>query len=163
MGANIEVKNEKILSNEPLADISVKYSELSAVELSGSVISRIIDEIPIIAVAAAVAKGRTVIRGADELRVKESDRIKTTVHELRRMGANIEEARDGFVIYGPAKLNKGICQSYGDHRIAMISAIAGLAATGQTIVEKVECVETSFPGFASTINSLSDAPLIIEQ
>jgi len=163
MGANIEVRNERMLSNEPVADISVKYSELNAVELSGDIMPRIIDEIPIIAVAASLAKGKTVIKGAEELRVKESDRIKTTVHELRRLGAKIEEARDGFVIYGPAKLNKGTCQSYGDHRIAMISAIAGLAASGQTVVEKVECVETSFPGFASMMNSLSDVPLIIEQ
>jgi 3-phosphoshikimate 1-carboxyvinyltransferase len=163
MGADIEVKNERILSNEPVADISVKYSELNAVELSGSIMPRIIDEIPIIAVAAALAKGKTVIKGAEELRVKESDRIKTTVHELKRLGAKIEEARDGFVIYGPAKLNRGVCQSYGDHRIAMLSAIAGLAASGQTIVEKVECVETSFPGFASMMNSLSDSPLITEQ
>jgi len=162
MGANIEVTNERILSNEPVADISIKYSELNAIELSGSIIPRIIDEIPIIAVAATQARGKTVIKGAEELRFKESDRIKTTVHELKRLGANIEESRDGIVIYGPSKLKKGICQSYGDHRIAMISAIAGLVASDQTMVEKVECIETSFPAFAATINSLSGSPLILE-
>ena len=162
MGAQIEVADERMLSGEPVADISVKYSQLNAIELSGSVIPRIIDEIPVIAVAATQAKGKTVIKGAEELRVKESDRIKTTVHELKRLGANIEEARDGFVIYGPSKLKGAVCQSYGDHRIAMISAIAGLAASGQTVVEKTECVETSFPTFTSILNSLSKTPLIKE-
>ena len=162
MGAAIEVKNERILSNEPVADISVKYSQLNAIELNGSIIPKIIDEIPIIAVAATQAKGKTVIKGAEELRFKESDRINTTVRELKRLGANIEEARDGIIVYGPTKLKKGICQSYGDHRIAMISAIAGLAASEKITVEKVECIETSFPGFASIINSLSLKPLITE-
>ncbi len=162
MGAGIEVRNERILSNEPVADISVRFSQLNATELSGSIIPKIIDEIPVIAVAATQAKGKTVIKGAEELRFKESDRIKTTVHELRRLGANIEEARDGIIVYGPTKLKKGICQSYGDHRIAMISAIAGLAASDKVVVEKIECIETSFPGFASIINSLSASPLIVE-
>lgn len=162
MGADIEVMDERMMSGEPVADITVNYSQLNAIELSGSIIPRIIDEIPIIAVAATQAKGKTIIKGAEELRVKESDRIKTTVHELKRLGANIEESRDGFVIYGPSKLKGSICQSYGDHRIAMISAVAGLAASGQTIVEKTECVETSFPTFTSLINSLSKAPLIKE-
>lgn len=162
MGAKIEVQNERILSNEPVADISVRSSELNSVELSGSIIPRIIDEIPVIAVAATQAKGKTVIKGADELRVKESDRIKTTVHELKRLGANIEESRDGMVIYGPTRLKNGICQSYGDHRIAMICSIAGLIAAGRTIVEKVECVETSFPSFPGIINSISANPLITE-
>lgn len=162
MGADIEVINERMLSNEPVADISVRSSELKAVELNGSIIPRIIDEIPVIAVAATQAKGKTVIKGAEELRFKESDRIKTTVHELKRLGANIEEARDGIIIYGPSRLKKGVCQSYGDHRIAMSSAVAGLAASDQTVVEKVECVETSFPAFTSVINSLSEIPLITE-
>jgi 3-phosphoshikimate 1-carboxyvinyltransferase len=162
MGAAVEAKNERILSNEPVADISVKYSQLNAIELNGSIIPKIIDEIPIIAVAATQAKGKTVIKGAEELRFKESDRINTTVRELKRLGANIEEARDGIIVYGPTKLKKGICQSYGDHRIAMISAIAGLAASEKITVEKVECIETSFPGFASIINSLSSKPLITE-
>lgn len=162
MGADIEVMDERIISNEPVADIVVKSSELNAVELSGSIIPRVIDEIPIIAVAATQAKGKTVIKGAEELRYKESDRIKTTVHELKRLGANIEEARDGMIIYGPTRLKNGICQSYNDHRIAMISAIAGLIAAGRTIVEKVECVDTSFPSFAGIINGISSTPLINE-
>jgi 3-phosphoshikimate 1-carboxyvinyltransferase len=162
MGANLEVINERMLSNEPVADISIKHSQLNSIELSGSVIPRVIDEIPIIAVAATQAKGKTIIKGAEELRLKESDRIKTTVHELKRLGANIEEARGGIVIYGPSKLKKGVCQSYGDHRIAMISAIAGLIAPGETVVEKTECVETSFPDFVNKINSLSNDILIKE-
>lgn len=162
MGAGMEVMNERILSNEPVADIVIRSSELNAVELDGSIIPKIIDEIPIIAVVATQAKGKTVIKGAEELRYKESDRIKTTVHELKRLGANIEESRDGMVIYGPTRLKNGICQSYNDHRIAMISAIAGLIAAGRTIVEKVECVDTSFPGFMNTLNSISNTPLIAE-
>ena len=162
MGADVEVVNERIISNEPVADMTVRSSELNAIELSGSLIPRVIDEIPIIAVAATQAKGKTVIKGAEELRYKESDRIKTTVHELKRLGANIEEARDGIVVYGPTRLKNGICQSYNDHRIAMISAIAGLIATGRTIVEKIECVETSFPSFTSIVNSMSGSPLITE-
>ena len=121
---------------------------------------RLIDEIPVIAVAATQATGKTVIKGANELRVKESDRIKTTVKELKRLGANIEELADGIVIYGPSKLRGAVCQSYNDHRIAMISVIAGLAALGATTVEKVECVETSFPNFPETINKLSQQTLI---
>jgi len=160
MGAELEVKDERILSNEPVADISAKYSQMKGIEISGSIIPRIIDEIPIIAVAATQAQGKTVIKGAEELRVKESDRIKTTVKELKRLGANIEESRDGIVVYGPSKLKGAVCQSYGDHRIAMISAIAGLAASGNTTVEKVECVETSFPSFTDIINKLSSEPLI---
>lgn len=162
MGADMEVVNERILSNEPVADIIVKSSELKAVELSGAIIPRIIDEIPVIAVAATQAKGKTVIKGAEELRYKESDRIKTTVHELKRLGANIEESRDGIIVFGPTRLKNGICQSYNDHRIAMISSIAGLIATGRTIVEKVECVETSFPSFTGILNSISSFPLISE-
>jgi 3-phosphoshikimate 1-carboxyvinyltransferase len=160
MGADIQVVNERVLSNEPVADIIVKYSKLKGIELSGSIMPRLIDEIPIIAVAASQANGKTVIKGANELRVKESDRIKTTVRELKRLGANIDELPDGILIYGPSKLKGGVCQSYNDHRIAMISAVAGLAATGNTTVEKVECVETSFPTFAAVMNGLSDHQLI---
>jgi 3-phosphoshikimate 1-carboxyvinyltransferase len=160
MGADIEVQNERMMSNEPVADIRVKYSSLKAIELSGSIMPRLIDEIPIIAVVASQATGKTVIKGANELRVKESDRIKTTVKELKRLGANIEELADGMVIYGPSKLRGAVCQSYNDHRIAMISAIAGMAAIGRTTVEKVECVETSFPSFIDVMNKLSEKPLI---
>jgi len=161
MGADIEVTNERLLANEPVADIEVKYSQMNGIEISGGIIPRIIDEIPIIAVAATQANGKTVIKGAEELRVKESDRIKTTVKELKRLGANIEEARDGFVIYGPARLSGAVCQSYNDHRIAMICAVAGLIAKGTTIVEKVECVETSFPTFPEVMNALSGRDQII--
>ncbi len=160
MNADIEVMNERMLSNEPVADIRVKYSQLKAVELGGGIIPRLVDEIPAIAVVATQATGKTVIKGANELRVKESDRIKTTVRELKRLGANIEELADGMVIYGPNKLRGAVCQSYNDHRIAMISAVAALAAAGTTTVEKIECVETSFPSFAEMINRLSDQTLI---
>ncbi|MFH1387106.1 MAG: 3-phosphoshikimate 1-carboxyvinyltransferase [bacterium] len=154
MGANIEVQNERIISGEPRADIIVRTSELGAIKIDGEIIPRIIDEIPIIAVAATQAQGVTEIRGAKELRVKESDRIKTVAAELRKFGAQIEELGDGLRIYGTTTLKGSTIQSYGDHRIAMAMSIAGLVATGKTVIEETECVETSFPGFEELLTSL---------
>ncbi len=106
-----------------------------------------IDEIPVLAVAAAYAEGRTVIRDAAELRVKESDRIATMARELRKMSAKIEETSDGMEISGRDRLTGAVCESHGDHRIAMSMAVAGLAAKGETVVRDVEWIDTSFPGF----------------
>lgn len=147
MGAELEVQNERILSQEPRADILIKSSKLEAVRLEGEIIPRIIDEIPILAVAATQAEGITEIRGAKELRVKESDRLATISSELRKMGADVVEFEDGLKIIGPTQLKGARVKSYGDHRIAMSMAIAGLAARGETIIEDVDCIETSFPGF----------------
>jgi 3-phosphoshikimate 1-carboxyvinyltransferase len=147
MGANLQVENERIVSGEPRGEIIIKSSELKGIELSGEIIPRIIDEIPVIAVAATQAVGKTEIRGAKELRVKESDRIKTTAAELRKMGAEIEELPDGLIINGPTKLHGGKIESWGDHRIAMAASVAGLAAEGETVINNTACVETSFPGF----------------
>ncbi|MFC1767719.1 3-phosphoshikimate 1-carboxyvinyltransferase [Candidatus Margulisiibacteriota bacterium] len=155
MDANIEVINERMISNEPVADISVRSSELRPITIDGDIVPKIIDEIPIIALAASQAKGETTIRGAEELRFKESDRIKTMVKELKRLGVDVDELRDGMKIRGKAKLKSCICQSYGDHRIAMVGAVAGLIASGGTTVEKTECIETSFPEFPSFINKLA--------
>ena len=154
MGANIELQNERIISNEPRADIVVLSSELVGVKIEGEIIPRIIDEIPIIAVTATQARGVTEIRGAKELRVKESDRIKTVASELRKMGAQIEELEDGLRINGPTKLHGAKIDSYGDHRIAMSSAIAGLIADGETVIHDTACIETSFPGFEKLLKSL---------
>ena len=154
MGASIEVPREIMLSEEPRADITVRSSELRSIELSGEIIPRIIDEIPIIAVAATQAEGVTEIRGAKELRIKESDRIKTTAAELRKLGAEIEELEDGLRIPGPQKLKGALLQSYGDHRIAMSMAIAGLIAEGTTTIENTDCIETSFPGFEKILKGL---------
>lgn len=155
MGARIEVQNERILSEEPRADLLVRSSELKAVRLEGEIIPRIIDEIPIIAVAATQAEGVTEIRGAQELRIKESDRIATTFSELRKFGAKVEELEDGLKITGPTRLKGSKVQSYGDHRIAMAMGIAGLVAEGETVIEDTACIETSFPGFEEILASLS--------
>jgi 3-phosphoshikimate 1-carboxyvinyltransferase len=154
MGASLDIPREIMLSEEPRADLVVRSSELGAVKLDGEIIPRIIDEIPVIAVAATQAEGVTEIRGAKELRVKESDRIKTVASELRKLGAEVEELEDGLRIAGPQKLKGAVVQSYGDHRIAMSLAIAGLIAEGETTIENTECIETSFPGFETLLKSI---------
>jgi 3-phosphoshikimate 1-carboxyvinyltransferase len=154
MGASLNIPREIILSGEPRANVTAKSSGLQALRLDGGIIPRIIDEIPIIAVAATQAEGVTEIRGAKELRIKESDRIKTVASELRKLGAEIEELEDGLRIAGPQKLKGAVVQSYGDHRIAMSLAIAGLIAEGETIIENTDCIETSFPGFEILLKSL---------
>ena len=160
MGGDFEVINERIISNEPVADIVVRTSKLKGVELSGSIIPRIIDEIPVIAVLATQAGGHTVIKGASELRVKESDRIATMTTVLKRMGAKVKDLHDGFIIDGGAKLKGTKCISYKDHRVAMAISIGGLVAEGETIIEDVDCIETSFPGFAETLAKLSSQKFI---
>jgi len=154
MGAEVHVQNARSASGEPIADLYVYCQELKAAEFGGDLIPRMIDEIPALCVAAALAQGVTTIRGASELRVKESDRIKTMTGELRKMGARIEELEDGMVIEGVPRLTAAELESHGDHRVAMSLAIAGLAAKGKTRVQSVEWVETSFPGFLKKLNSL---------
>ncbi|MFH1542784.1 MAG: 3-phosphoshikimate 1-carboxyvinyltransferase [bacterium] len=151
MGGKIEIKDEQILSEEPRGTIVIKTSKLKGIKIDGAIIPRIIDEIPIIAVAATQAKGKTEIRGARELRVKESDRIATIASELRKMGAKIEELEDGLIIEGPTKLHGAAIDSHGDHRIAMACSIAAKVADGETKINDVDCIETSFPGFSTLI------------
>ncbi|MEN9975697.1 MAG: 3-phosphoshikimate 1-carboxyvinyltransferase, partial [Verrucomicrobiota bacterium] len=117
-------------------------------------IPNLIDEIPVIAVAAALAHGRTIIRNAHELRVKETDRITTVVHNLRAMGAQIDEFDDGMEIQGGHPLHGASLESFGDHRIAMAFAIAGLFASGQTIIRDTACVNTSYPGFSHHLQAI---------
>jgi 3-phosphoshikimate 1-carboxyvinyltransferase len=117
----------------------------------------LIDEIPILAVVATQAEGVTEVRGAGELRVKETDRIATTVSELRRMGAKIEALPDGFVVEGPVRLRGAEVSSHGDHRLAMSLAIAALVAEGETTVEDTACIADSFPGFEQAVQSLGVA------
>jgi 3-phosphoshikimate 1-carboxyvinyltransferase len=154
MGAKVTVENERILSEEPQADLVSKSGKLKAIKLDGAIIPRIIDEIPAIAVAATQAEGVTEIRGAKELRIKESDRIKTTATELRKMGASVEELADGLKITGPTRLKGAKLESYGDHRIAMALTIAGLVADGETVIEHTDCIDTSFPGFEKLLKSV---------
>ena len=161
MGAGLEVKDERVISGEPRGTIFVSRTfeqskiRLSGIKIDGEIVPRIIDEFPIIAVAATQAEGTTEIRGAKELRVKESDRIATISSELRKMGANIKELEDGLLIEGPTKLKGAKVKSYGDHRIAMSLAIAGLIAEGETTIEDTACIETSFPGFENLLSSIT--------
>lgn len=151
MGAKIEIFNKREINNEPVADLLVKSSDLKGVNIEKEEIPLLIDEIPIIAVVATQAEGITVIRGAEELRVKETDRIRATVSELKKMGAKIEELKDGMVIEGKTKLKGEKLISYGDHRMAMALSIAGLVAKDKTTILGAECVKTSFPDFFSII------------
>jgi len=158
MGAEFEVRDEQIISGEPRGTIFVSRTfehsniRLKGIKIDGEIVPRIIDEFPIIAVAATQAEGITEIRGARELRIKESDRIATISSELRKMGAKIQELDDGMIIEGPTKLKGAKVKSYGDHRIAMSLAIAGLIADGETIIDDTACIETSFPGFEKLLH-----------
>lgn len=154
MGAQIALENEREVAHEPWGDLTIKSSELRAVRLGGALIPRMIDELPILAIAATQAHGVTVIQDAQELRVKETDRIHAVTENLRRMGAQIEERADGWVIPGPQKLHGAVLDSFGDHRIAMAFAIAGLIAQGETVIEGAEWVEISYPGFFEDLESL---------
>jgi len=152
MNAHIEILNERSISGEPVADIRVKSSSLENTEIRGDIIPTLIDEIPIIAVLATQAEGKTVIRDAGELRVKESDRIKTIVENLSRMGAGIEPLPDGMIISGPTPLKGGVVlDSYNDHRVAMSLIVAGMVAEGPNKIKNIESVNTSFPGFGDLL------------
>ena len=151
MEADIEPVNERTVAGEPVADLRVRHSKLVACEISGDLIPRLIDEIPILAVAAAFAEGKTVIKDAAELRVKESDRISAMATELGKMGANITELNDGLEIIGGNSLKGAEVDSFTDHRIAMSLAIAALAASGQTTVHRAEAASISYPTFVDTL------------
>lgn len=161
MGGQIEIHNYREQSSEPVADIYVRSSELRSAQFSGDIIVRMIDEIPILALAGTQAEGETMIRDAKELRVKESDRIAVTSQELRRIGADVQELDDGMIIKGKTKLKGGKCYSHGDHRIAMTLAIAGLISQEGTSVNDIECVNTSFPGFWDMLASITSNELNI--
>ena len=154
MGADITVFNKREVSCEPVADIRVRHSELKGVTVGGELIPRLIDEVPVIAVLGTVAEGETLIKDAAELKVKESNRIAVLAGELRKFNAAVEELPDGLVIQGGHSLEAAVCESHGDHRIAMAMAIAGLLTEGQTVVKNTECVDVSFPGFYETLCSL---------
>ena len=147
MGARMTLSNEKEIGGEPIADITVESSDLHAVDVGGAIIPRLIDELPVLAVAAMHADGVSRFRDAAELRVKETDRIATTSGELGRMGARVEETADGMVIYGGARSVGAVVRSHGDHRIAMTLAVAAMAARGETIIQGADAVHVSYPAF----------------
>jgi 3-phosphoshikimate 1-carboxyvinyltransferase len=154
MGAQVEFKNKREQAGEPVADLAVRYSELHGATFGGANIVTMIDELIGLAVAATQARGRTVIKDAGELRVKETDRIASTVTELRKMGAKIEPTEDGFMIDGPTQLLGAPVESQGDHRLAMALTVAGLVARGSTTVYGAEVTADSFPGFEITLQAL---------
>lgn len=154
MGADIQPENQREVAGEPVADLRVKYSPLKACTLEGSLIPRLIDEIPILAVAATSAQGTTIIRDAEELRVKESDRIAVMAAELNRMGAKITELPDGMEIVGGTALTGAEVDSYTDHRIAMSLAIAALKASGKTTIGRAEAASISYPQFTTTLQQI---------
>lgn len=154
MGAMVMESGYSERDNEPRGDLQVAGASLSGVEVEGWRVPALIDEVPLLAVLGCRAEGDTVVRGAGELRVKESDRIAAVCSELAKMGADIEELEDGFVAHGPAQLQGAHLDSRGDHRIAMALAVAALCAEGETVISGWECVDASFPGFAETLRSL---------
>ncbi|GAH78114.1 unnamed protein product [marine sediment metagenome] len=156
MGARLKMENERVEAGEPLADIMIESSELKGVEIGGDIIPRLIDEIPVLAVAGCVARGKTAIRGAGELRVKESDRIATVSRELSRLGAKIEPLPDGMVIHGGEPLLGAEVDSHLDHRLAMSLAVAGLIAKGGTTINHAQVVQVSYPAFWQDLQNLAD-------
>ncbi len=156
MGGNIELTNERTVCGEPVADILVRSSRLHGVVIKGAIIPKLIDEIPVIAAAACYASGETVIADAAELRVKESDRIKTMAAELGRMGATVIQTDDGMIILGGIPLHGAVCESYNDHRVAMSVAVAALGAKGETQIKDCGCVDISFPGYFEALMSLRE-------
>ncbi|MCK4507399.1 MAG: 3-phosphoshikimate 1-carboxyvinyltransferase [Desulfuromonadales bacterium] len=157
MGGQLEILNAREQSGEPVADILVRHSRLKGIEISGDMVPRAIDEFPVISVAAALAEGTTTIRDAEELRVKETDRIVAMVSELGKLGAQVEARPDGMVITGVEQLNGGKVSSHGDHRIAMSMAVAALCARTEVTIEDTECTETSFPGFWALLDKVRDS------
>jgi 3-phosphoshikimate 1-carboxyvinyltransferase len=147
MGGQMEMLDIREQSGEPVADILVRHSQLKGIEICGDMVPRAIDEFPVISVAAALAEGITTIRDAEELRVKETDRIDAMVSELGKLGGLVEGRPDGMVITGVEQLNGGTVTSHGDHRIAMSLAVAALSARESVTIEDAACTETSFPGF----------------
>ena len=153
MGAHVNEMVE-ISEGEPRGSVEVRGTRLKATTIGGKEIPNVIDELPILAVAAALAEGRTVIRDAKELRVKETDRIAAVAMNLRAFGVQVDEREDGMEIVGGCPLHGAEVQSFGDHRIAMSAAILGLFSEGQTIIHDTDCVATSYPGFYETLQSV---------
>ena len=147
MGANLELLNTRTQCGEPVADVLVKHSELNGTVIEGDLIPTLIDELPVIAVMAACANGKMIIRNAEELKVKESNRLEIIVHHLSEMGCDITGTEDGMIIRGGKPLHGAVLDSYLDHRIAMSFAVAGLVADGETEITNADCVNISYPGF----------------
>ena len=156
MGANIAVFNRRTESGEPVADLEVRSAPLTATQVDAGEVPRLIDELPLVALAAALARGETVVRGAGELRVKETDRIETVTTSLKALGVRIAASDDGFRVRGvPSRPRGGGMDSFGDHRLAMLGAIAGLVSREGVRLEDAEAVAISFPGFFDVLESIT--------
>ena len=162
MGADIKIENLSGAQGEPCGDITVVGSALHGTEILREEVPNLIDEIPVLAVAGALASGRMIIRNAKELRVKETDRVSTVVGNLQAMGAEVEEFDDGMEITGGAELHAAELESFGDHRIAMAFIIAGLFAhkEGETVMHDTDCINTSYPGFADHLAAIMEGKAI---
>jgi 3-phosphoshikimate 1-carboxyvinyltransferase len=163
MGAGVRTERERLEAGEPVADLVVSGGRLRGVEVGADLIPRLIDEVPALAVAAALADGETVIQGAGELRVKEVDRMTAVAEEFGRLGATISATHDELRIRGGARLQGAAVSSRGDHRMAMSLAVAALFAEGETVIRDVACADTSFPGFARLLVEAAPACALCEE
>ena len=158
MGARVAIYNRRTIGGEPAGDVQVRSSELVGATVTPAEVPTLVDELPLLALAACHARGETVVRGAAELRLKESDRIEAVVEELRRIGAHIRATPDGFRVRGvPARLRGGTFDARGDHRLAMLGAAAGVSSREGVSLRGAEAVETSFPGFFRVLEQLGEA------
>jgi len=154
MGARIGRHHPRRESGEPVADLTVEKGPLKSTSVGGGILPSLIDEIPVLAVVATQAEGRTRIADAAELRVKETDRLAAVAGNLKKMGAKVSEFPDGLEIEGPCRLTGAEIDSYGDHRIAMAFSVAALVAEGETVIRQAECADISFPGFYTLLRGL---------
>jgi 3-phosphoshikimate 1-carboxyvinyltransferase len=155
MGASIKLSNVGEEAGEPFGDIKIQSGDLSGIVIEGDLIPRVIDEIPILALAACFAKGKTIIKDAGELRIKESDRISATVDGLSKFGANIKETNDGMIINGSKNLVGASVDSFNDHRIAMTMGIAGVLSSGTTEINRADANMISYPTFWEQLSNLT--------
>ena len=156
MGAQVREAVEDVDQLEPRGIVEITGAPLKGTVIQGKEVPQLIDELPVLAVAGALASGTTIIRHAQELRVKETDRIAAIAHNLRIMGAQVIEMNDGLEIHGPAPLRGARVASFGDHRIAMAFAVAGMFADGETIIQDADCVRESYPGFETALDEFTD-------
>ncbi len=154
MGAEISIEERGLWGAEPVADLVVRSSRLRGADIGGDLVPRAIDELPLLALAGCLAHGETTIRDAQELRVKESDRVRTTAEGLRRLGAEVEELPDGLRVWGPQRLGGGTASSHGDHRLAMMLAVAACMAQGEVTIRNCDAVAVSYPMFWHDLESI---------
>jgi 3-phosphoshikimate 1-carboxyvinyltransferase len=159
MGARVAAYNRRLIGGEPAGDVEVRAAALVGATVTAAEVPALVDELPLVALAATHARGETVVRGAAELRLKETDRIEALVEELRRLGAHIRATRDGFRVRGvPARLRGGVFDARGDHRLAMLGAVAGVSSIEGVDLHGADAVDTSFPGFFDVLAQLTPAP-----